>query len=134
MSESADPQYGDQVSRLGRGVAKRGEWREAGVHIGRGIHGGEVVRYRHQPARSGDQPLGIAAVMLHSGELLVAAIYQVAAPALFATPATTTEKSHADALSDRPSLDTCAEHVDYAHRLMSGQPRPCNRKAALNRR
>jgi hypothetical protein len=72
--------------------------------------------------------------MLHSRELLVAAIYQVAAPALFATPAAATEKSHADALSHRPSLDTCAEHVDYAHRLMSGHPRPCNRKGALNRR
>src|SRR5260370_21850346 len=75
-----------------------------------------------------------SAVMLYSRELLVAAIYQVAAPALFATPATTSEKSHADALSHLPSLDTCAEHVDYAHRLMSGHPRPCHPKGALNRR
>jgi hypothetical protein len=134
MSEPADPQYGDQVARLGRGVAKRAECREVGAQERRGIRGGEVIGYRHQPARSGDQHLGIAAIMLHSGELLVAAIYQVAAPALFATPATATEKSHADALSNRPSLDTCAEHVDYSHRLMSGHPRPCNRKHALNRR
>src|SRR5258707_11298937 len=134
MPEPADPQYSDQVARLGRGVSKRAECREAGAQEWRGIHGGEVIGYRHQPARSGDQHLGIAAVMLYSRELLVAAIYQVAAPALFATPATTTEKSHADALSHRPSLDTCAEHVDYAHRLMSGYPRPCNRKHALNRR
>jgi hypothetical protein len=72
--------------------------------------------------------------MLHPRELLVAAIYQVAAPTLFAAAAAATEKSHADALSHRPSLDTCAEHVDYAHRFMSGHPRPCNRKHALDRR
>src|SRR5258707_7260244 len=83
---------------------------------------------------SGDQHLGIAAIMLHSRELLVATIYQVAAPALFAPPATTTQKSHADALSHHPSLDTYAEHVDYTHRLMSGHPRTCNRKDSLNRR
>src|SRR6266403_32697 len=134
MSEPADPQHGNQVSRLGRGVAKRAECREAGAQQRCGIYGGEVIRYRHEPARSGDQHLGITAIMLHSRKLLVAAIHQVAAPALFATPATATQKSHADALSHRPSLDTCAEHVDYPHRLMSGHPGPCNGKHALNRR
>ncbi len=48
-------------------------------------------------------------------------------------PATPTQKSDADAPPYRPSLHTCAEHVDYTNGLVPRHARPSDRKRALDR-
>jgi hypothetical protein len=68
MPEPTDPQYGDKVARFGRGVAERAECREAGAQQGCGIYSGEIVGYRHEPARFGDQHLRVAAIVHPHGD------------------------------------------------------------------
>jgi hypothetical protein len=70
--------------------------------------------------------------VVYPRELLVATIYQVAAPALLAMPATAAQKSHADALPHGPTFDAGAEPVDHTHGFVPWYPRPIDRKHALN--
>ena len=60
---------------------------------------------------------------MNAGVLLVPAVHDVAAAAVFAVAARAAEKSDADALTDRPALDTIAKRIDPTHGLVSGDAR-----------
>jgi hypothetical protein len=66
--------------------------------------------------------------LLDACELLVLTIDKVALAAQLAVPATPTEESNADALADRPSLDSASEGVNPAYGLMTGYARPLDGK------
>jgi hypothetical protein len=84
----ADSQDRDKLSWLATGVAEPAERREIGAEKRRGRDRGESFRDRHQPACFGDQHLGVAAIVLYPGKLLIAAVDEITSPALIAAAAT----------------------------------------------
>jgi hypothetical protein len=70
--------------------------------------------------------------LLYPRKFLVAAIDEIASPALLAMSATSSQKSHTDSLPYGPTLHTRAKHVDYADRLVSGHAWPRDLKNALD--
>ena len=70
---------------------------------------------------------------MNAGVVLVPAVHDVAAAAVFAVAARAAEKSDTNALTDRPALDTIAKRIDPAHGLVSGDAREGDTRGTFRR-
>src|SRR5262249_6515487 len=132
MAKPSDAQHGDKIAGFRRGVAKCTERRKPGTQQRRSIDRRKIVGNGHEPARLCEQHFGVAAVLVNTGELLIAAIHEVATAAEFAIAASAAEEPYPHALPYLPALHIGGEHVDLADDFVARNAGPIDRKQAVN--
>src|SRR3984957_1590591 len=133
MTEAADAENSYKFTSFRRRVSQSVECGKARAQQWCGISRRKAVRDGDESARSCEHHLGISAVDMNAGVFLVATVHQIAIATKFAISARAAEKSHANALTNRPALYARAEGIDSPDCFMPGNARPLDGKQTFHR-
>src|SRR5262249_1369252 len=133
MTEAADTEHSDKVTRLRWRVSQGVERCQSRAQQGRSICRRQMIRDTHKRGGLRDHHLCISAIRMNAREFLVTTVHEIATSTEFAITARRSEEAATDALTNPPALHARAKGIDPPDDFVPRDAWPADRKGGFHR-